>query len=964
MSKCVAAGIPAGVVACTFFTLSGAVLAQDISPEPVPSAVGTEAQTGPSRESAPDQTADAEPGTTTDSNPSGGDVTLPQVVVSPPTWGGSASGPSTYAGGSGGGGAAGAGAGSGGDADEGGSDGIVLGGGAVADTGMTVFDARNVQIRSDGSGDANTFMRNLPNVQFQNDTDEDPGVNLYELIDTRPLELSISGAQTYENNFILNGISISNITGPVEPQGNDDLEDEGDDVPNLNSVYGQHSQTVYVPSEFIGTATLIDSNASAEYGQFQGGVVLYDLALPPKDGLHTFASYSRHTDKMVDFLLATPSGSNPLDRVAPTFTRESFAASAGAPITSEFGFILQASRKTAETIKQKEYTLHGAYGGYVEEESDNIFLRFASELETDIGRFTFDTSHTNYSQLWQSDGWRNLEMDARTESSTTRLEYLGDLPELSASGIGLGGIKLKSTAYYNDSDTINDTTDGPAFAWVAMRRTNDYGAGWETNFETDAFADWCREDPEDSLPVNPSRPLQDNTICNEGGYDDKEMGQTDVGVQAQLRGNLLFGRFLLGGEAKSVEGRRARPSDFVYYTSFVTITGDSRSPDNATAFNCPPGDEACTEEQFARIKVVSEAFDVQETINALHGYAEIDQMLGWFNVRAGVRVDYEDYFKQLNLAPRLVATITPFPGLSVSGGFNRYYLGETLYYALRDSQPYSRSYSRGTDDDGNVDEDYVGLGTQRIYGFKDSGVTTPFTDEYTGAVRLRDPVLGGNWRVRYLERYGRDQFASVSCGSGCSQMTNDGDKFYRSASAEYAKAWRTPSAFYLDSASFSLGATWAERSISRSTYADDDESDDYIWYGGESYTKEGFTAVSGNLDIPIRIGATFSTSWFGDSLWLALSAGYNLGYEGVYDTGVNEIHTDASGVDRQHDVYEDRSFDAVLQLDLDARYYVTEQAYVNLHVNNLLNTAGNKISTNDHPWVLGRSVWVESGVRF
>ena len=37
---------------------------------------------------------------------------------------------------------------------------------------------------------------------------------------------------------------------------------------------------------------------------------------------------------------------------------------------------------------------------------------------------------------------------------------------------------------------------------------------------------------------------------------------------------------------------------------------------------------------------------------------------------------------------------------------------------------------------------------------------------------------------------------------------------------------------------------------------------------------------------------------------------------------------------------------------------------MNLHVNNLLNTAGNKISTNDHPWVLGRSVWVESGVRF
>ena len=839
-------------------------------------------------------------------------------------------------------------------------EGVILGGAAISDTGTTVFDARNVMMRTDGGGDANTFMRNLPNVQYQNDIDTDPGVNLFELINTRPLELSISGAQTYENNFILNGVSISNVTGPVEPHSNDDLENEGDDVPNLNAVYGMHSQTVFVPSEFIGTATIIDSNASAEYGEFQGGVVLYDLARPPTDGYHASVIYNRQTDQMVNYILATPNGTNPLNKAAPTFTVENLAASVGAPITNEFAFILQASRKTAETQKQKEYKLYSDYGGYVTEDSENIFLRAATELKTDIGRFTFDTAHTRYSQLWQSDGWKDLELDVQTESSTTQLEYLAALPAVAAPNVGLGGVTLKSRAYYNDSNTINDSTDGAAYAWVSTRRKKDSTLGWVETFHDDQFDDWCRPDPIDSLS---STATQDNTMCYQGGYDDKETGQTDVGLQAQLRGDLLWGRFLIGGEAKSIEGRRARPDDFVYYSTFATASGDTaaRTPPSGS-YDCNGGD-ACNENQFARIKIVSSAFDVQETVTALHGYAEVDQtLLDWFNFRTGVRVDYEDYFKQTNIAPRLAATITVLPGLSVTGGYNRYYLGETLYYALRDSQPYSYSQSRGLVS-GDTVGDWNPPSSQRVYGFKDSDLTTPFHDEYTGTVRVVDPLLGGQWRLRYLERYGRDQFASESCGSGCTQMTNGAESFYRSASAEYTKFWRTPMSAYLDAAGISLGATWSEQSLSKATYVDDDESADLIWYQGQSYTKESFTAVSGNLDIPVRLGATVSTSWFADTLWLSLSAGYNLGYEGVYDTGNDEMHTH-DGVDREHDVYGDRSFGAVLQLDLDARYFVTEQAYVNVRVNNLLNTAGNAVTDPDHPWIVGRSFWVESGLRF
>src|SRR5262245_21957094 len=163
-------------------------------------------------------------------------------------------------------------------------DGVVLGGAAVSDTGTTVFDANAVKMRTNGSGDPNTFLRNLPNVQYQNDTSTNAGVNGQSLIDTKPLELSINGARTYENNFIVNGVSTKTITGTVE-RSSDPLSDTTV-TPNIDSIFGLHSQQLFVPVEFLDQATLIDSNASAEYGEFMGGAVIYDLMRPPTDRYH------------------------------------------------------------------------------------------------------------------------------------------------------------------------------------------------------------------------------------------------------------------------------------------------------------------------------------------------------------------------------------------------------------------------------------------------------------------------------------------------------------------------------------------------------------------------------------------------------------------------------------------------------------------------------------------------------
>lgn len=831
--------------------------------------------------------------------------------------------------------------------------GIVFGQ-ALSDTGTTTFDASNVQMRTDGGGDANTFLRNLPNVQYQNQTDKDPGASSAKSIDTRPLLLSISGARTYENNFILNGVSISNITGPIETNDPQNLAD-GDVTPNANGIYGLHPQNIFVPTEFIGQATLIESNASAEYGQFEGGVVIYDLAKPPTDRYHASVSASRQTSDMVNYILATEDGINLNNRQPPKFERNNLAVSVGAPITSDFSFIAQASRKEGESSKQKVYYISD---DWVDESSDNIFLRFAATARTDIGKFTLDVSRTDYFQHWENTYGRNMYINTTTKSSSTQLEYDTNLAGVQVDSIGLSRVKLTSRAYYNGSETKNLSGDNTAYQWYNQRLTNyNSTTGWTVAYDTTLHDDWCRGvDP----ATYPAATGSYNFNCREGGYGNRLQGQTDFGAQATVNGDLLLGNFKVGSEVKQYEGRRARFEDY-YFVAVNRVASTTTVP----SFVCN-GAAMCDSEQYASSYSVFKKFDVTAVVNALHSFAEIDQSWKWFNVRAGLRLDYDDYFENVNLAPRLAGTVTPFKGLSFTAGYNRYYLGETLYYAVRDQQPRGETYSRTHNTTTGVvnDATVVKSTANQNINYKASGLDTPYSDEYTGAVRITDPLFGGQLRLKYLERHSRDQFESDDCViagiSQCYTLTNNGWRDYRSASAEYTKEWNnlhTP--FYLNAAAVTGQVTWSEQSASRTTYLDDEAEENPIWYNETPYTRSEFTAVTGNLDIPVRFGATLATVWLDNLLQLNLSAGINLGYEGVYDTESN-ITVDGITYDR----YSDKKFAATLQLDASGQINVTEQAMIEFHVNNITNSTGNSVATYANPYVLGRSYYIGSALRF
>ena len=145
-----------------------------------------------------------------------------------------------------------------------------------------------------------------------------------------------------------------------------------------------------------------------------------------------------------------------------------------------------------------------------------------------------------------------------------------------------------------------------------------------------------------------------------------------------------------------------------------------------------------------------------------------------------------------------------------------------------------------------------------------------------------------------------------------------------------------------------------------------------IWYKGKSYLPEEFSVVTGNFDIPVRFGATVATLWFDGLLELGASAGVNLAYQGARGgtpstcslltcPGADPSAPPPAGT---HFNYVDARLHTTLKLDLSAKINVTENAYIEAFADNITNSDQNLIASATNPWVLGRTFWIGSGLKF
>ncbi|MGE8559717.1 MAG: TonB-dependent receptor plug domain-containing protein, partial [Acinetobacter sp.] len=144
---------------------------------------------------------------------------------------------------------------------------IVMQAEKTADMGTTSYTKEDLEKTPNSSKNITDFLKVNPNVQF--DREQRSVRTQGEL---RPAEVSINGAQYYQNKFLVNGVNNSNVMDPGGALGKDSYQ-------GLDS----GSQGMAINTDLLCKLEVFDSNVSAEYGEFTGGVIRAETCAPTSE---------------------------------------------------------------------------------------------------------------------------------------------------------------------------------------------------------------------------------------------------------------------------------------------------------------------------------------------------------------------------------------------------------------------------------------------------------------------------------------------------------------------------------------------------------------------------------------------------------------------------------------------------------------------------------------------------------
>lgn len=800
--------------------------------------------------------------------------------------------------------------------------------GAPNESGASTFDRRSVEARAPGSGDVNQILRALPTVQFSSG---EGSATRESLQDMRPAEISISGGAFTDNLFILDGVGVNSLAA-TGANDNPNHFIEG----NARAV---SPQSVWVDSSLIGSVTVLDSNVSAEYGQFMGGVVDITTRSPSRAYGGAFHYGETGPDfaefRVSDYVRNALGGVLPEE---PDYSKVRYGISADLPFNDRVRLLLAYNRSETEVMYDRgtNYAMYGRFGQVTE--SENYLVKGELDLTSNLlltAQVTHSPYYSEFSHPNGIDNWVYLNGGGATGALTLSGER------------GESNFQLELTHAYSEGDR---TSDRPGTINVQA---------------TAPGVDWCS-----------------GTSCSLGGANEIYQHQWDTTLRGVWDRPLFDGQLRMGFEISHVDAEKTRP---VASAAYRHISSSGAGSTLAMEINpntvCTPPvlvAQTCVDGAYALAQMnVDEAFESKVDLNTYTAWAEYNFDFVGFDVRAGLRYEYENFLENTNIAPRLsISRELPFWGVNVTAGVNRYYSRNFVGYALRENYPGTYIYRRAPTVIGgqNVwsDDDWELYSYTETAGYSGSGLKTPFTDEFTLAFQGPVGFIGGEYRVRGIIREGREIFSRdagttetyTRVNNGVEQTatrtiyrpTNDGERSYEGISLEYLRSFGD----HTFSVSTNFSHTDATN-IDPFEMADEVDYDgDLVYYNGAVVPR--LEAVKDNqledYASPFIVNFDWDATWLDGRLRTNFNARFRDGFERVEDTGVN---INIGGVNR--DVYDEVEFSSTIDVNLAGSLDVYRGSVgattLDLRVNNLFNSVLDQDSTGTtQPYQMGRNIWV------
>ncbi|MEI7105489.1 TonB-dependent receptor plug domain-containing protein [Pectobacterium versatile] len=711
--------------------------------------------------------------------------------------------------------------------------------------GTQIINAEQIKKMPTGNGSVTELLKNNPNVQFANtaSTSTAPG-------ELAPENVSFHGEKFYNNNFMVDGLSNNNITNPGADNGEIDKEPSGYRPTQLPA---GGTQSFWINSELIETLEVFDSNVSAKYGNFTGGVVDAKMMDPKLDKSSGKISYRTTRDSWTKYHVDESiseefySGTNLFYQ--PKFKKQFYSATFNQPLSDKAGFIFAYNRQQSDIPYYHEYLQQW-------DDQERI-------SETYLLKGTYLTDN--------GDIVRMTGMYSPHESKY----YKRDVKN--------GGFTNSGGGYRFNMEWIHNASWGKMTSLAGYQYTED-----KTEHEADTYQTWRRFSNGFSSNVIDwsSTGGANSQSSNIGGYgsfatnnksftlkQDYELNPTSwYGVNHQVD---------FGWQTDFYTTQYRRFSNAYASGVLVVPTGVS-----AGSVVCQAGDEFCIPgEQYFRTRTLYPARNV-EANNANYAiYFQDSMSYGRLEVTPGVRVNYDDFLKNLNIAPRFSASYDVFGDRSTRlfGGANRYYAGNMLAYKLRQgigtSVPQTRTSSTAP----------WSSDISKIIGsnYNTSDLKTPYSDELS--LGLSQRVMNTVWTAKWVNRQGKEQFGgetiTAADGEKYRVMNNSGRTEGDTFSLEVEPI--SPHRFSFAYVNWKLGASIAKNKSNSIYYYDSNNQneqrvifDDKLMYRGD------IDAM--NFNTPWRAFLNVNTYFPAVRLSWDQRVGYTAGYKG-YTTSATQV---------------------------------------------------------------------------
>ncbi len=305
------------------------------------------------------------------------------------------------------------------------------------------------------TGTVTGALKAMPNVQYSiTEGGSQQGGEI------SPPRISIYGAKPYENNFMIDGMTITNTLNPVglEGYGNDGLlsGNQNDLIP------AGGDQDIFYDTELIESIDIYTNNVPAKYGNFVGGVVDASLRDPRTDKWHFRLKGAMTESRWYGTRDTDESSQDAYSQ--PNYDIYNYSVLAEGPVTENFAVMFgytgtysnipltfedNDTEGVLETKDQKRF-------------SQNFFAKATLQATEDL-RFSLDASYAPYEDYRWRTGWdrsgQNMTNDAlrvalQTEYATMYGDFDVNLSYLHS------GYSIDADENYVFTDTMADQSWG------------------------------------------------------------------------------------------------------------------------------------------------------------------------------------------------------------------------------------------------------------------------------------------------------------------------------------------------------------------------------------------------------------------------------------------------------------------------------------------------------------------------